>query len=134
MLCFCFIICIVCPLPYSLGVELHQLLNFDCCIFLLTFHHCFFSSLIFREAKKKNKVSSKEVDDATTLHDFSTASVLHPVGSSPPLKRKKTTEMQLENVPVDPLPIVTKPSKNPSVQIPPPAKIPMLSPKNGYFE
>lgn len=86
------------------------------------------------EAKKKNKISSKEVDDATTLHDFSTASVLHPVGSAPPLKRKKTSEIQIENVPVDPLPIVTKPSKSPSVQIAPPAKIPMLSPKNGYFE
>ena len=52
------------------------------------FCHCIV--VVLREMKKQ-KVSSSEVVDANTLHDFSTAPVVHPVGS-PPSKRRNTGE------------------------------------------
>ena len=75
--------------------------------------------------------------DATTLHDFSTAPVVHPVGSSAPaLKRQKTEEdALLANTAAGlvTLPIAASTLKNTSIEVDQPHGIPML-PENGYFE
>lgn len=80
---------------------------------------------------KKQNISPSEVVDATTLHDFSTAPVVHPVGSPPSSKRKKTDEGTANaTARMVPMSIAATTLKNPVVQVP---EIPMLV-HNGYFE
>jgi len=84
---------------------------------------------------KKQKVSPSEVVDANTLHDFSTAPVVHPVGSTPPPKKRRNTGEDATNTTarIVSMPIAGTALKIPPVQVSPTVEIPML-PQNGYLE